>query len=30
MKEPQFLRAGDEVEIYVQKVGTLKHGISYE
>jgi len=30
MKEPQFLKAGDEVEIYIQNIGTLKHSISFE
>jgi len=30
MKDPQFLKAGDEVEVFVEGIGTLKHGISYE
>jgi 2-keto-4-pentenoate hydratase/2-oxohepta-3-ene-1,7-dioic acid hydratase in catechol pathway len=30
MKQPQFLKPGDEIEIFVQGVGTLRHGISYE
>jgi 2-keto-4-pentenoate hydratase/2-oxohepta-3-ene-1,7-dioic acid hydratase in catechol pathway len=27
MENPQFLKPGDNVEIYVEKVGTLQHGI---
>jgi len=30
MKEPQFLKPGDEVEVYIQDIGTLRHGISFE
>lgn len=29
MKEPQFLKPGDKVEIFVGEVGSLVHGISY-
>lgn len=30
MKEPRFLKQSDEVEIYVQNVGTLEYSVSYE
>jgi len=30
MKTPQFLKDGDKVEIYVEKIGTLKHEMKYE
>jgi 2-keto-4-pentenoate hydratase/2-oxohepta-3-ene-1,7-dioic acid hydratase in catechol pathway len=30
MKTPQFLRPGDKVEVFVEKIGTLEHGISFE
>jgi 2-keto-4-pentenoate hydratase/2-oxohepta-3-ene-1,7-dioic acid hydratase in catechol pathway len=29
MKPPKFLRDGDVVEISIEKIGTLVHGISY-
>jgi 2-keto-4-pentenoate hydratase/2-oxohepta-3-ene-1,7-dioic acid hydratase in catechol pathway len=30
MKNPQFLKPGDEVEVFVEGIGTLKHGIAFE
>jgi 2-keto-4-pentenoate hydratase/2-oxohepta-3-ene-1,7-dioic acid hydratase in catechol pathway len=30
MAEPQFLKPGDKVEVFVEGVGTLQHGISFE
>jgi 2-keto-4-pentenoate hydratase/2-oxohepta-3-ene-1,7-dioic acid hydratase in catechol pathway len=30
MKEPEFLKPGDEVEIFIEGIGTLQHGISFE
>jgi 2-keto-4-pentenoate hydratase/2-oxohepta-3-ene-1,7-dioic acid hydratase in catechol pathway len=30
MTEPQFLKAGDEVDIFIEGIGTLHHGISFE
>jgi len=30
MKQPQFLRARDKVEVYIQTGGILKYGISHE
>ena len=30
MKEPQFLRPGDNVEVFIEGIGTLRHGISFE
>lgn len=30
MNTPQFLKPGDQVEVFVEKIGTLQHGISFE
>jgi len=30
MKEPQFLKPGDAVEVYIEKIVTLQHRISFE
>jgi len=30
MAQPQFLRSGDKIEVFVEGVGTLWHDISFE
>ena len=30
MEEPKWLKHGDEVEVYIEKIGTLRHKISFQ